>query len=253
VSTRAEARAVVRALGPGAIPVAAGGDGTVNLLAGALWEEHVDRTMAVLPLGTGNAFAAPLGLGSLPRALAALDTGAERAIDLMVTTHPAAPVATVSLSAGFESRFLLGAASRRTWRRGLAVLGGLAGAALGRSTGIALATDGESLVSMGEAVYNVGLYNFPCYGFGWRMWPDADPGDGVAEAVVCRSARRYWRTLRRGLSTALPLDGDPSARRWRTARVESNGPLQIDGEVIAAGRFEVQVVRHAIRVLVPGQ
>jgi diacylglycerol kinase (ATP) len=251
VHSRGEARAIVRGLAADAIPVAAGGDGTVNLVAGAMWEERCNRPMGVLPLGTGNAFAAPLGLGRLSRAVAALHGNVERAIDLLVTTHPGAPVATVSLSAGFESRFLRGAAPLRTWRRWVAILRGAAQAALGRTTGIALETDGEQLVMVDEAVYNVGLYNSPCYGFGWRMWPDADASDGFAEAVVCCSARRYWRVLRRGLATARPLDGDPRVRRWSTARFESAEPLQVDGEVVPGARFEVRVEPRALRVLVP--
>lgn len=254
IRSRAETLAAVQAIPPDAVPVAVGGDGTVNLLVGALHEAGMsNRAIAVLPLGTGNAFAHPLELGTVRAALAALQRGEARAVDLMVTTHPDAPVATVSISVGFESRLLQVVAAGITWRRWLGVwthVPRLAGRAW---RGTTVETDGEPFVSGEEPVCNVGLYNLPCYGFGWRMWPEADPADGAAEAVACLSPWAYWKTLVTGLRTARPRPAgvDPRARRWRVARFDTSGPVQVDGEVIAGGRFEVRVEPGALRVLVP--
>ncbi len=145
------------------------------------------RPIGILPLGTGNAFAHALAVGNPRRALRALRSGEVRAIDLMTTTHSDASTATVSISAGFESRILDAVALRRTWRRWLSVGPGLLSLA-GRSwIGTSLSVDGELLVSPEQPIYNVGLYNLPYYGFGWLMWPDADPEDGTAEAIACAS------------------------------------------------------------------
>lgn len=252
VRSRAEANAAIRTIAPDAIPVAVGGDGTVGLVVGALLDAGMShRPIAVLPFGTGNAFAHPLGLGTMRAALVALERGDTRAVDLMITTHPDAPAATVSISTGFESRLLRVVAARQTWQRWLRVWLEVPSLAVATWRGTTVEVDGEPFVSGDERACNIGLYNLPCYGFGWRMWPDADAADGAAEAVACLSPWTYWRTLMRGLRTDRPRLGDPRARRWRTARVETTGPVQVDGEVVAGGCFEVRVERGAVRVLVP--
>ncbi|OLC70594.1 MAG: hypothetical protein AUH78_20545 [Gemmatimonadetes bacterium 13_1_40CM_4_69_8] len=250
-----EAGEVVQGLAPDEVPVAAGGDGTVNLLARALRAAGMaDRPLATLPLGTGNAFGHPFGLGTVRGALRAIEAGTPRLIDVMTTTHSELPLALVSISAGFESRMLAAVERRPAWRRWLGLVPGLLCVATRSWTGIGVTVDGEPLVRRAEQVYNAGLYNLPCYGFGWLMWPEADATDGEAEAVACLSARAYWRTLHRGLRTAQPsADGDPRWRRWRRARFEADGPVQIDGEVVSGMEFEVAIESRGLSVLVmPG-
>lgn len=253
VRSRAEMRTAVHDLPVGSVPVAVGGDGTLNWLETSLWEAgRQDRPLAVLPMGTGNAFAHSLGLGSLRVALGALECGVERAVDLMVTSHPAVPVALVSLSVGFESRFLRGVAAARTWRRvmtGARALGAATARPWARCT---LTVDGERLTQADERVYNAGLYAMPCYALGRVVLPEADPGDGAAEAVVSRSWASYWRTLRRGVRLLTErVPADPTMRRFRTAVFETDEPLQVDGESVPAAPLEVRVQAGALRVLVP--
>lgn len=247
-----EAGEIVEGLAYDEIPVAAGGDGTVNLLARALRAAgKADRPLAILPLGTGNAFGHAFGLGTLAGALRALETGTPRRIDVMTTTHPELSLALVSISAGFESRLLAAVPRRSAWRRWLGVVPALLGVAMRSWSGIGVMLDGEPLLEPAEQVYNAGLYNLPYYGFGWLMWPDADATDGAAEAVACLSAPAYWRTLRHGLRTARPgPDDDPRWCRWRRARFEADGPVQIDGEVVLGGEFEVSIESRGLSVLV---
>jgi len=234
------------------IPVAAGGDGTVNLLARALRAAgKADRGLVMMPLGTGNAFGYCFGHDSVPRALLAIGRGTPLAIDVMTTTHPDFPLALISISAGFESR-MLASVPRGFWSQWVGLIPALLRVAPRSWGGIGLTVDGEPLIEPGERVYNAGLYNLPYYGFGRLMWPDAEPADGVAEAVVCRSGRAYWRVLRRGLQTgkAQSGDGDPRWRRWRRARFRADRDVQIDGEVAAGGDFEVRVEPRGLTVLV---
>lgn len=250
-----QAGEVVAGLAPDEVPVAAGGDGTVNLLARALRAAGMaDRPLAVLPLGTGNAFGSAFGLGTVREALRAIEFGTPRPIDVMTTTHRALPLALVSISAGFESRMLAAVERRPAWRRWLSLAPGMLRVATRSWTGIGITIDGEPLLDPAAPVYNVGLYNLPYYGWGWLMWPEADATDGAAEAVACLSARAYWRTLRRGLRTLSPRsDRDLRSRRWRRARFETAGPVQIDGEVVAGGAFEVSIESRGVSVLVaPG-
>ena len=246
----AEAGDFVEKLASDEIPVAAGGDGTVNLLARALRAAgKADRPLVMMPLGTGNAFGYRFGHGTVPGALLAIETGTPLAIDVMTTTHPDFPLALISISAGFEAR-MLASVPRGLWSQWIGLIPALLRVAPRSSSGIGVTVDGESLIEPAERVYNAGLYNLPYYGFGRLMWPDAEPADGVAEAVVCGSGRAYWRVLRRGLRTAQPVDGDPSSRRWRHARFRADRDVQIDGEVAAGGDFEVRVEPRGLTVLV---
>jgi diacylglycerol kinase family enzyme len=244
-------RAALRAVPEATVPVAAGGDGTVNALVRALREERMgERAIGHLPMGTGNAFAHALGIGRLPAALAALLGGSERAVDIMTTTHPQAPVALVSLSTGFESHVLERQAAGRGFGPVVAAAHGVVRAAAGRWRDVAVGLDGEPFVATDEAVYNVGVYNLRCYAFGKVVNVDADCGDGRAEAIACLSPRAYWRTLARGARLARGTGGDPRVRRWSCAELATPHPIQFDGESAACGRFAVRVERRALRVLV---
>ena len=233
------------------VPVAAGGDGTVNLVVRALFarpSEH--RIFGVLPLGTGNLLANVIGARSLDRGLQILQQGREQPTDIFHTSHPDMPLAVMSISLGVESRFIDCLAR---WRRRSRAFG-FALASMrsirGRVVGCKLTVDGEPLVS-GDPVYNLGLYNTKCYAFGRVVLPDADPGDGEGEAVVHETARTYWRAMFRGLRINECGAGQlaPRYRRWRRATITSTQPIQADGEVVAGASFEVWVERRAVHVM----
>ena len=237
--------------------IAAGGDGTIGLVATALLASgaasRARLPLGVLPLGTGNAFAHGLGVDSLEAAFRTLAAWRPGCIDIMRTTHPAAPVALVTLSAGLEGRFIAAYTQRRTrWtRRGASMLA-IAGALLPERARLRLVSDGSELCDATDACVNVGLYNLPSYALGWRIWPDADPRDGMGEAVVCRTLRGYGGVLRRGLRTARHCDAtDPRWARFRSAVLESDGPLQADGEPLSPASVGVRIDHGALRVLLP--
>ena len=237
--------------------IAAGGDGTIGLVAAALLARgdalRARLPLGVLPLGSGNAFAHGIGLGSLEAAVRALGAWREGSIDVMRTTHPRAPVALVSLSAGLEGRFIAGYEKRRVrWsRRGASTLASI-DAVRGARAGLRLVADGSELCDPRDACVNAGLYNLPTYASGWRMWPDAEAHDGMGEAVVVRTLRSYGGVLRRGLHTARACDtADPRWTRFRTALLESDGPLQADGEPLAPASISVRLDHQALRVLLP--
>ena len=244
----AEAREALRGLAPEEIPVAVGGDGTVNLIVRALRAEgQGPRPFGVLPAGTGNAFAHSLGIRDTEQAMRTLRDGSVTSLDVLATGHPDAPVALVSLSAGFEARFLRHLAARRVpsrlWSAGVA----LALSAGRRCSGVRMTADGVELLAPGESFYSAGFYNLPRYAFGREVVPEADPRDGEAHAVVYEVSAAYWRTLGRGAAAALRV----RRRRFRQARIETAAPLQADGESVSGGAFDIRVERAAIRVLVP--
>ncbi len=252
VRSTAEACAALRGLEPGDIPVATGGDGTVTLVATALREAgRQDTPLALLPLGTGNLVARELGLDDPRLALRALERGTVRRIDVMRTSHPAAPLALASISCGFEGVFIARYAGLRRGGRLLAALGALP-AAWDRGATPALECDGEILLAPTDAAYSVGLYNTGCYVAGLVMSPGADVADGWGEGVVYRTARAYWTAMAGALRGGAPgAEAGVVRRRWRVARLESRGPLQFDGEPASGGTVSVWMEPGALPVVVP--
>lgn len=249
VDSVVELRQVLSDSGAGTVPVAVGGDGTANQLVRALFELGMGhRVFGTLPLGTGNAFAHSVGVGSVARALAALEQGQVRTFDVMCTSHAQAPVALVSISTGFESVFLAGYAALRGRARALGGVASLLRAAGRLHAGAALQVDGAPLLDRGCAFYNAGLYNQPCYAFGRRVFAHTDPRDGHGEAVVTFSAGCYWRLLCLGLGER---PGSPKivSRRWQRATLATDLPVQVDGDSVGPGTFAVHVERQALHVL----
>jgi len=222
------------------------------MLVRALREENMGaRPVGVLPFGTGNAFAHAIGVGKIPRALAALASCEVRSIDLMVTTHPEAPIALVSISAGFESKFLWHYANWRKWTPLGAGLLSFFRTSASTCKDITLTCDDTPFVAPDERIYNAGLYNMPCYAFGRTVFPDANPADGLAYALTCSSPWIYWKTLQQGYRQNQPATASsPRAQSWRNAYFETEHPVQIDGEVVAGGAFHVHIEPKALHVLV---
>lgn len=249
VGGHADALAAARRLGPTTVPVAVGGDGTVNLLARALREGGVaDRPLGVLPLGTGNAFAHEVGADTVQRALRALRAGRIATRDLMITTHPAAPLALLSLSAGLESRFIHEWSQRRDRPGRLGFLVAAARSLTGGRVNVGITVDGQALTDPDRPAYNAGLYNTRHYAFGRRVFPQADPGDGWGEAVVCPTALGYLGVLL-GRGGAGDLRSGVRCRRWRHAALTTTGPIQVDGEAVPGGAVDVRIEPAALRVL----
>jgi diacylglycerol kinase family enzyme len=246
----ADLRATLSALPPSTWPVAVGGDGTVNLLVRSLRDAGLgSRPFGVLPLGSGNAFAHAIGIGNVRRALLALARARVQSLDVMVSNHPTAPVALVSMSAGFESGLLGELSTERAWRRWSRVIPGLIRHGHRGWNNLDLNVDGDVVVSAHETVYNVG-----CTIFLLRI----RQGD-----VARRRAQRWSGRSRDFFDGAFLLararDGgqdagerggmDPRWQRWRTARFASPVAFQIDGEVVAGGAYDVRVEPRAINVV----
>ena len=236
------------------VPVAVGGDGSLNaLLVALLHRDALDRVVGVVPFGTGNATAATLGLRSADAAMRALGEGRVHALDVMRTSHPRAPLALVSCSAGFEAAFLARYGALRYRSRQWAGWSALLGNLPRRWRDIALVADGHDFVRAGDAVHNAGCYVIPTYAYGRIMWPGLRPDDGLGIAAASRDVTAYWSLIARGFPLppphTQPLTLGTRARRWTAAHLESSTGLQIDGEAIGPGAVALRVERCAVRVI----
>jgi len=282
-----DARRAVEALPTSAVPVAAGGDGTVGMVVAAVLEAGgAGRTVGLLPLGTANLLARDLGMRSVGAALEGLFAGTPRAVDVMRTDRGDAPVALVSLSTGFEGRFVarydasrrygrpIGALAALTTLAAAAAVGGpgrprgegsAGGAARrpgggdagrgdthGAGSGQLLEIDGQRVVDAGNPAYSYGLYNTTCYAGGFVMAADADLGDGIGEAAVYRTRAAYVRSALDGLRGGRGVTRPGVLRRpWTSALIASDGVFQVDGEVVPGGEIRVELVPAGVRILTP--
>jgi diacylglycerol kinase family enzyme len=246
VASPADADGALDVLAPGCVPVAVGGDGTAAMLAAALHRRGLAGVpFAIVPLGTGNILARECGIESPSQAFEALESGEVRRIDAMRTSDAGAPFALVSISGGFEGRFLARYARLRRGGRPLAALGALS--AGWAAEPITLELDGQ-VVLAGERVFSAGLYNSRYYAAGIVMSPDADVADGSGECFVYRTRRDYAAALG-GAACGRPRAATPP--RWRTARLHSAGPLQVDGEPAASGSLTAWMDPGRFSVLTP--
>ena len=179
--------------------VVAGGDGSMHAVVSALHRRHelAERTLALLPLGTGNDFARGNGIPlDIEEAARVVLEGTARPVDLIVDEVGEVVVNHVHAGAGAQ-------ASRRgaRWKDRLHGVG-VGKANLGRlgyPIGAALAAfrppyvrlcvevDGERVVDFDQPVLMVAVGNGSEVGGGTSLAPDADTEDGRIDVMVARS------------------------------------------------------------------
>jgi YegS/Rv2252/BmrU family lipid kinase len=171
--------------------VVAGGDGSLHAVITALHRRHeiADRTLGLIPLGTGNDFARALGIPlDAAEAAAALVTGSPRPMDLIVDELGGVVVNSVHAGASAQ-------ASRRgaRWKKRLGPFGfGLLGYPIGAALAsvkppfvrLRVEADGEVVSDMDKHVLMVAVGNGTSVGGGTELTPDADPTDGKLDVMV---------------------------------------------------------------------
>jgi diacylglycerol kinase (ATP) len=171
--------------------VVAGGDGSLHSVITALHRRHEisERTLGLIPLGTGNDFARALGIPLDPaEAAAALMSGSPRRMDLIVDELGGVVVNSVHAGASAQ-------ASRRgaRWKErlgplGIGILGYPVGAALAALrppfVRLRVEADGEVVSDMDKHVLMVAIGNGTSVGGGTELTPEADPADGRLDVMV---------------------------------------------------------------------
>ena len=171
--------------------VVAGGDGSLHAVITALHRRHeiFDRTLGLIPLGTGNDFARTLGIPLDPaEAAAALVSGSPRPMDLIVDELGGVVVNSVHAGASAQ-------ASRRgaRWKErlgplGIGILGYPVGAALAALrppfVRLRVEADGEVVSDMDKHVLMVAIGNGTSVGGGTELTPEADPADGRLDVMM---------------------------------------------------------------------
>ncbi len=239
--------------------VVLGGDGSLHAVVAALHaaDRLGDVTIGLVPLGTGNDFAATLGLH--PDAVSAAEViveGTTGPIDLIIDNAGDVVINAAHIGIGAEA-----AAAARPWKKRLGPAGYAMGAVITGLKGLTtpgarlkISVDGKPL-SRRSPVIQVAVGNGQFVGGGAPLLPQADPSDGELDISVSytESARRriaYAFSVRRGdhhqrddvvylRGTRVTVDGD-------ALRCTSDGEL-----TEASTHYEWTLVPAALTMYVP--
>jgi len=225
-----------------------GGDGTVNEAGGAL--AGSETVLGLIPAGSGNGFAAALGVPRDPEAaLATALDGRTRAIDVgVIGERHFLNVAGIGADARIALLFNQRAqGSRGRWPY----------ISIGVAQGCRYAARDYLVELDGEGARHrallIAFANGREYGMGAILAPDADLDDGRLDAFVVDDRpvpARFWhaRHLLRGTIAQAP---GVVVRKIRTAAIEASEPIEfhVDGEPGLAGtRLEVSIRPKALRI-----
>lgn len=215
--------------------VVAGGDGTLNCTVNALRGRPLSQlSLALVPLGTGNDFARTLGLPPKPLdAARAVVAGSERAIDVWRAQSDGVDRLFVNACVG---GFPVDVDENvdEDLKRKLGPVAFIAGGAQ------AAANMSRYRVSMGatelDGCIAAGVGNGQTCGGGVRMWPQADPSDGLLDACLLSAegigeSLKLAATVRSGRHVRLD---EVETTRLERVEVDSDPAMEfnLDGELV---------------------
>ncbi|WP_396655173.1 diacylglycerol kinase [Microbacterium sp.] len=254
----AETSALIRTaleVGTDAVAVV-GGDGTVSLAAQELAGTGVP--LGLIPTGTGNDFAAHLGIPQLEPELAAdvIDRGITRTTDLARVTRAdgTTHAYTTVLASGFDSA-VNDRANRMRWPRGdlRYTVALLLEFVFLKALPFTMHVDGERID--GPFVL-AAVGNTRTYGGGIPICPAARADDGVLEVTVVRPhgrlhLLRLLPTVYKGTHVDL---AEVETYRGRSIRLEAPGvTAYADGDPIAALPITIDAEPGALTVFAPAE
>ena len=241
--------------------VVAGGDGSLHAVVAALHgrDDLSGRTLALLPLGTGNDFARALELPVDPaEAAGVIAAGHSRAVDLIVEERGDVVVNSVHAGASVQA-----SRTAAKWKSRLAPIGlggvgyplGAALTALHPSVRLTVEADGEIIARANQRLLMVAVGNGISVGGGAELTPDADPGDGYADVMVSLAAGPFARFayawgVRGGNH---PVRTDVITRRAKSVSIRGETfSVSADGEISGPHRARSwRVLPWAYKIVVP--
>lgn len=225
--------------------IVAGGDGSLHMLVNALGDlgRLHEVMVGLVPLGTGNDFAAGMGIPDDPvaAAQACLD-GAPTTVDLVVADDDERIVNAAHAGIGaVAAEYAQGAkAIAGPWAY---PLGAIQAAVTETGYDVALRIDDQP-VYQGTMLLTL-VANGPCIGGGTRMCTNADPRDGLLDVLLIEGISRHERPgLGLDIQRGTHLERD-DVRCWQGRRVAIDGrgiDHNRDGEL----RHALDRVRYTI-------
>lgn len=250
-------RLVKRAIDEGAeCVVAAGGDGTINGVVGALQQHNADVLLGILPLGTGNDLARTLAVPTdLNAAFDVLQAREQRAIDLFQLETPDETHYGINVAAGgFSGQVdeVLTSELKESWGP-LAYL-------VGAAQVFPDLQEYETYIAIDDAskqraqALNIVVANGRTAAGGRQVAPTANPCDGLLDVVIVKRGNvAELATVATRLMAGSYLESPlVTHQRVRRIQVVSNPGMwfNIDGELITNEPVTFQVLPSSQRVIV---
>lgn len=230
--------------------VVLGGDGSLHAVVDALWSTGrlADVVVGLVPLGTGNDFAATLGLPDDPiKAARVIAAGRTRPIDLIIDGEDEVVVNAAHIGIGAEA-----AKAARPWKKALGPFGYVVGAVLTgvrgltkRGARLEITVDGRRL-TRNEPVILVAVGNGGHVGGGTPLLPEADPSDGQLDVAVS-----YTESPRRRIAYAWHLRRGEHHRRDDVVYLRGT-EVSVRGEQLACtsdGELSAPTSEHSWRIV----
>ena len=250
---RASVRHAFGDTGARPVVVAVGGDGTLSMALNALHDPG-DATLAVVPTGSGNDFAAALGCASVGSALDALERLHTRDVDFgVVNGQRFANCVGMGLDAE------VGSLARSLRRRGYPpgpsyYAAALAGLFMVKPVGVSVEARGARHRFERGVMVTVG--NGHSYGGGFRGAPDALLDDGALDAYVFSDVE--WLPARLALMQRIRAGTHVRERNVLAIRspalsveFDRDVAMHVDGEIATVRRADITVTRAGLRVVAP--
>ncbi|MCS7191605.1 MAG: diacylglycerol kinase family lipid kinase [Armatimonadetes bacterium] len=243
------------------IILVAGGDGVFHDAINGLWQSKRSVPIGLIPIGTGNVFAANMGIPSHPiDALIQLLNGQVRWLDVG-ETH--GQIFHCSLGVGFDAYVVaqmetVSKPQKRFLGKLVYFLHALRHSLHYRWSSVrveAELADGSRQVWEKEA-WLVLVSNLPDYG-GVKVTPNAKPDDGLLDLCILpsRSKADYFRFALLGLLGWHMHHPEVVVTQIRSAQIVSDPPVptQMDGELTPPTPVTVKVIPKALPVLLPAK
>lgn len=227
---------------------AAGGDGTVNLLAGILFYSGIP--LLIIPSGSANGMAKELEISNIEQALSLLQDGDIKSIDLIringiISIH----LADIGVNARVVKRF------EEDSRRGIMTYARhLFGEMfLMKHYRFYITYDGKSIK---RKAVSITFANASRYGTGAVINPHGKLDDGFFELIIVKPFPDIqifsiaWKMFRNKLHTSDYVE--VISCKEAKLKCSRRTTLQVDGEVIGKVKdFHIEMMHNALKVLVP--
>lgn len=241
--------------------VAVGGDGTLSEIVSALAHRDADAaslpSLALVPMGTANDFAAAAGIPDDPlAALGLVESQPASAVDVLKIdadgrVHWCANLA----SGGFGTKITVETAEGlKKMLGGLAyVLSGLA--KLGRIEPVEASFHGPDFAWQGDFIA-LGIGNGRQAGGGQALCPDAVIDDGLLDLTLIpplegEVAATLGTVLSEGKEAALERIATRARLPWLEIEAAEALTLNLDGEPVEARHFRIECVPGRVRMHLP--
>lgn len=233
--------------------IAAGGDGTINQIINGIGDR--DIALGVVPLGTGNVLARELGMHllSVPEALAVVQTGRTRLVDVATANGTRF---LLMAGFGFDAAVVDSVSPKLKDRAGVFAYGPAIVRQLIKFAPRRFRLAAEDGVLLEVEAFAVIAANCSSYACGVRVAPEASLDDGLLDVVVFEKSPWGKLTFLRQAAKVVWQShlSERGVTCFRTAalRVESEPEcqVQLDGDVWGEGRVDLRVLPNALRLVV---